>query len=167
MAGLQIREQGEGTAALGAGGEDLVVLHEHPGARPGGRHAGLFHIALLHDSRAELGHALRRIAASGEPLTGASDHGVSEALYLRDPDHNGVEIYADRPREAWPAPAPATRVGMFTAPLDLDDLLARVASRRRRARRPEPGLTHRPCPPPGRRRRARRSASTATRSASS
>lgn len=127
VAGLQTRAHDGSQAALGAGGEDLVVLHEQPGARPGGRHAGLFHVALLHDSDAELGRALRRIAAAGGQLTGASDHGVSKALYLRDPDGHGVEIYADRPREAWPAPSAGDRVAMFTAPLDLDAVLAPVA----------------------------------------
>ena len=124
VAGLRTRVHEVSFAALGAGGEDLVVLHEQPGVRPGARHAGLFHVALLHDSDAELGHALRRIAAAGARLEGASDHGVSKALYLRDPDHHGVEIYADRPPAEWPAPGAGERVGMFTAPLDLDAVLA-------------------------------------------
>src|SRR4051812_23064314 len=102
VAGLTTRADDGAVAALGAGGEDLVFLREQPGASAGGRHAGLFHVALLHDSDAELGHALRRIAAAGARLEGASDHGVSSALYLRDPDHHGLEIYADRPRAQWP-----------------------------------------------------------------
>lgn len=125
VAGLRTREHGMSLAALGAGGEDLVVLHEQPGAQPAGSHAGLFHVALLHDSDAELGHALRRIAASGAQLTGASDHGVSKALYLRDPDHHGVEIYADRPRSQWLGAD--DRPVMFSAPLDLDEVLSPVA----------------------------------------
>ena len=120
--------------------EDLLVLHEEPGARPGGRAAGLFHFALLYPSREELARALQRLAATRTPLDGASDHGVSEALYLHDPDNHGIELYADRPRAAWPPPAaPGERVGMYTRALDLDDLLATiageapVAARRRRA----------------------------------
>ena len=140
VAGLTTREHGASVAALGAGGEDLIVLHEQPGAQPGGRHAGLFHVALLHDSDAELGHALRRIAASGARLEGASDHGVSKALYLRDPDHHGLEIYADRPRAEWPAGSGGERVGMFTAPLDLDAVLAPVAGEDPRPRS-GPGLS--------------------------
>src|SRR4051795_540669 len=88
------------------------------------RAAGLFHTAFRYSDRAALGQALRRTLEAGL-LTGASDHGVSEALYLDDPDGNGVELYFDRPREVWPAPtAPGEKVGMFTAPLDLEDLLA-------------------------------------------
>ena len=85
--------------------------------------AGLFHTAIRYSERAALGQALARAAQAGL-LTGASDHGVSEALYLDDPDGNGVELYFDRPREVWPPPAaPGEKVGMFTAPLDLEDLL--------------------------------------------
>lgn len=116
-----------GTAALGAGGEALVVLHEDRAARPAGRHAGLYHFALLFPGRASLARALARLAASRTSLSGASDHGVSEALYLADPDGNGIELYADRPRERWPAAErPGERVGMFTAALDLPGLLATV-----------------------------------------
>jgi catechol 2,3-dioxygenase len=114
-------------AALGAGEDDLVVLHEQPGARPAGRHAGLFHFALLYPSREELARAVQRLALTRTPISGASDHGVSEAIYLSDPDGNGIELYADRPRDAWPPASPGDRVGMFTRPLDLDDLLATVA----------------------------------------
>ena len=73
--------------------------------------------------RAELGGALRRLQKAGIPLEGASDHGVSEALYLRDPDNNGVELYWDRPQEDWPR-TPDGGLAMFTTPLDLDSLLA-------------------------------------------
>jgi catechol 2,3-dioxygenase len=82
---------------------------------------GLYHLAILYPTRTELGDALRRLRKAGLPLEGASDHGVSEALYLRDPDDNGVELYWDRPKEEWPR----TRDGelaMFTRPLDLDAL---------------------------------------------
>jgi catechol 2,3-dioxygenase len=101
------------------------VLHEEPGARPAGRHAGLYHFALLSDSREELAHAVLRLAATRTPIEGASDHGVSEAIYLSDPDRNGIELYADRPREEWPPPdQPDARVGMFTIALDVQGLLS-------------------------------------------
>src|SRR6185295_18793295 len=134
IVGLEAAERGAGTASLGAGGEPLLVLHEEPDARPMGRHAGLFHFALLHPTREELAHAALRIAAAREPLAGASDHGVSEALYLRDPDGNGVEIYADRPASQWPPPAPGDRIGMFSIPLDVDGLLGSVAGEEIRPR---------------------------------
>jgi catechol 2,3-dioxygenase len=125
--GLRPHDGEDGVAAMGAGGEELVVLHEQPGARPAGRHAGLFHFALLSPSREELARAVGRLAVSRTPIDGASDHGVSEAIYLSDPDANGIELYADRPRDVWPPPAaPGDRVGMYTRALDLDDLLATV-----------------------------------------
>jgi catechol 2,3-dioxygenase len=83
---------------------------------------GLYHLAILYPTRAELGDALRRLQKAGIPLEGASDHGVSEALYLRDPDNNGVELYWDRPQEEWPR-TPDGRLAMYTRPLDLDSLL--------------------------------------------
>ena len=82
---------------------------------------GLYHVALLYPSRAELGEAVRRVLSAGIPLEGAADHGVSEAVYLRDPDGNGVELYRDRPKEEGPSTADGT-LAMFTAPLDLDRL---------------------------------------------
>jgi len=83
---------------------------------------GLYHVAILYRTRAELAAALRRVLEAGIPLDGASDHGVSEALYLRDPDNNGVELYWDRPREQWPRGADGG-LAMFTHPLDLEELL--------------------------------------------
>ena len=83
---------------------------------------GLFHLAVLYPTRATLADALRRLIAANISLDGASDHGVSEALYLRDPDENGVELYWDRPKESWPH-GPNGELAMFTRPLDLDDLL--------------------------------------------
>ena len=83
---------------------------------------GLYHVAILYPMRAALADALRRLTAAGITLEGASDHGVSEALYLRDPDGNGVELYWDRPRDAWPRAADG-RVAMFTRRLDLRRLL--------------------------------------------
>jgi catechol 2,3-dioxygenase len=85
---------------------------------------GLFHVAWLHLSRAALADTVRRIASARWPIDGASDHGVSEALYLSDPDGLGIEIYSDRPRESWERPADGRGVRMFTMPLDLDDLMA-------------------------------------------
>jgi catechol 2,3-dioxygenase len=83
---------------------------------------GLYHHAILYPTRAALADALRRLIAAGIPLDGASDHGVSEALYLRDPDENGVELYRDRPRGEWPL-NPDGSIGMFTKRLDLEGLL--------------------------------------------
>jgi catechol 2,3-dioxygenase len=93
------------------------------GSPPPARSTGLFHLAILYPTRAALADALRRLRAAGVPLTGASDHGVSEALYLNDPDHNGVELYWDRPADQWPRTAGGD-LNMFTGPLDLEDLLA-------------------------------------------
>jgi catechol 2,3-dioxygenase len=126
--GLRQHRREDAVAALGAGGEDLLVLHEQPGARPAGRHAGLYHFALLFPSREELARAVQRLADTRTPISGASDHGVSEAIYLPDPDGNGIELYADRARDAWPPPAgPDERVGMFTRALDVRDLMATIA----------------------------------------
>jgi catechol 2,3-dioxygenase len=86
---------------------------------------GLYHLAILYPTRRALADALRRLLAAGVPLDGASDHGVSEALYLRDPDDNGVELYWDRPQEAWPR-TPQGELAMFTRRLDLNGLLNEV-----------------------------------------
>jgi catechol 2,3-dioxygenase len=125
--GLRQRSREDAVAALGAGEEDLVVLHEEPRARAAGRHAGLYHFALLFPSREELARAVQRLAVTRTALSGASDHGVSEAIYLSDPDGNGIELYADRARAAWPPPAEGERIGMFTRALDVHDLLATIA----------------------------------------
>jgi catechol 2,3-dioxygenase len=137
--GLQQHRREDGTAAMGAGGEDLVVLVEDPGAHRPGRNAGLYHFALLYPSREELARALQRLAVARPPIDGASDHGVSEAIYLPDPDGLGIELYADRPREQWPPPGPGERVGMYTRPLDLDSLLGLVRDEEPR-RHAEDGL---------------------------
>jgi catechol 2,3-dioxygenase len=84
---------------------------------------GLYHLAILYPTRAELADALRRLVEAEIPLEGASDHGVSEALYLRDPDGNGVELYCDRPKDRWPRNADGS-LAMYTRPLDLKGLLA-------------------------------------------
>jgi catechol 2,3-dioxygenase len=89
---------------------------------------GLYHVAWLHPSRSSLADTARRVARSGWRFEGASDHGVSEALYLSDPDGLGIEIYADRPRELWERPASGRGVNMVTLPLDLEDLLAQSSS---------------------------------------
>ena len=87
---------------------------------------GLYHVAILYPDRPQLAAALRRLHQAGVALDGAADHGVSEALYLRDPDANGVELYRDRPPEQWPR-TPAGGLAMFTRPLDLNGLLAEPA----------------------------------------
>jgi catechol 2,3-dioxygenase len=93
---------------------------------PSPRDTGLFHVAWLHPSRAALAETVQRVAGARWPIDGASDHGVSEALYLSDPDGLGIEIYADRPRETWQRPPGGRGVVMVTLPLDLDDLLAQA-----------------------------------------
>src|SRR5947209_1830032 len=118
--GLRTHAREGGRATLGAGGEDLLVLREEPGARPADGYSGLFHFALLVPERADLARWLAHAARDRVPMSGMSDHWVSEALYLRDPDHHGIEIYADRPRELWEG-----QVGerLTTLPLDVEDLL--------------------------------------------
>jgi catechol 2,3-dioxygenase len=93
------------------------------GSPPPPGSTGLYHFAVLFPSRVALANALRRLLAAKVSLDGASDHGVSEALYLRDPDNNGIELYWDRPKELWPR-TPDGRVSMYTRSLDLDNLLA-------------------------------------------
>jgi catechol 2,3-dioxygenase len=137
--GLQVHHRAAGVAALGAGGEDLVVLHEEPSARPAGRHAGLYHAALLYPSREELARAAVRIAVTRVPIQGASDHGTHEAIYLPDPDGNGLELAADFAREQWPDISSPEGYGGGPAPLDLDGLLATVAGEEP-ARHAAPGL---------------------------
>ena len=121
--GLDVHRRADGETALGTGAQDLVVLVEEPGARPAGRHAGLYHFALLHPSRLELARAAQRLIAGGTPISGASDHKVSEAIYLPDPDGNGIELAADRSREHWGDLGDPTALG-GPAPLDLQGLLA-------------------------------------------
>lgn len=118
--GLRVHGRENGTARLGTGDEDLLVLTEQPGALPADGFSGLFHFALLLPGRDDLGRWLMHAARDRVQLTGMSDHVVSEALYLRDPDSHGIEIYADRPRETWEG-----KVGerMTTIPLDADDLV--------------------------------------------
>jgi catechol 2,3-dioxygenase len=118
--GFAVHEQAGSQAALGpAGGPVLVRLTEEPGARPRSRRtSGLYHVAILTPSRAALGRSLRRLTAQRWSLTGASDHRVSEALYLDDPDGLGLEIYRDRPGDRWTTEG--DEIVMATEPLDLD-----------------------------------------------
>src|SRR5437763_12293909 len=120
VVGLDVLEGAAGRASLGANATELLVLVEEAGARPDDGHTGLYHFALLLPTRADLGRWLAHAVRDRVPMTGLSDHYVSEAIYLRDPDHHGIEIYADRPRELWEG-----RVGerMTTEPLDVKDLL--------------------------------------------
>lgn len=97
------------------------------GAPPPRGATGLYHVAILYPTRAALADALRRLIAAGIQLDGAADHGVSEALYLRDPDGNGVELYRDRPEAEWPRDRDGN-LQMVTEPLDLEDLLAEPAA---------------------------------------
>ena len=117
---------GTSAAFLSAGGYHhhigLNTWESAGGRPPAAGTTGLYHLAILYPTRAELADALRRLMKAGIPLEGASDHGVSEALYLRDPDDNGVELYWDRPQEEWPRTAEGG-LAMFTRPLDLDSLL--------------------------------------------
>jgi catechol 2,3-dioxygenase len=128
------QRMGSRATFLSAGG-----YHHHVGLNTweseGGRPSvpgstGLYHVAFLYPSRAALGRALRRLLDHGVPLDGAADHGVSEALYLRDPDGNGIELYRDRPKEDWPV-GPDGSLAMVTRPLDLDALLRDAEERTR------------------------------------
>lgn len=124
--GFRVRDRREDLAVLTAdGAAPVVVLAALPGARPQPRRTtGLYHFAVLFPTRRELARALARLVQARYPLQGASDHLVSEALYLADPDGHGIELYADRPRQQWPTTARG--VAMATAPLDLDGLLAEL-----------------------------------------
>src|SRR4051812_3317241 len=118
---------GEQAAFVSAGGYHhhigLNTWESKGGSPPPPGSTGLYHIAILYPTRAELADALRRLIRAGIALEGAADHGISEALYLRDPDGNGVELYWDRPQEQWPK-TPDAQLAMYTRALDLEDLLA-------------------------------------------
>jgi catechol 2,3-dioxygenase len=122
--GLRVLSRENGTAELGVD-TPLLRFVEEPGARSAQGFTGLFHVALLVPDRPSLGRFLAHSARERIPLTGLSDHSVSEAIYLRDPDYHGIEVYADRPREQWEG-----KVGqrMTTLPLDTDSLLAEVGN---------------------------------------
>ena len=120
---------GDQAAFVSAGGYHhhigLNTWESAGGAAPAPGTTGLYHLAILYPSRSALADALRRVEAAGLELDGASDHGVSEALYLRDPDGNGIELYRDRPQVEWPR-RPDGDLAMFTRRLDLDDLRAQA-----------------------------------------
>ena len=124
--GLRAVDREGGVVRLGPeGGEQLVELEPAPGAPPApGFSTGLFHVAVLVPDRAELARSLKRVADAGWRLTGASDHLVSEALYLNDPEGNGIEIYRDRPRDQWERDGGELR--MATLPLDLQSILGEL-----------------------------------------
>jgi len=127
--GFDVMQRMDNQAAfLSAGG-----YHHHLGLNtwesrdagpPPPGHTGLYHVAIRYPDRASLGHALRRLVGASWPIDGATDHGVSEAIYLRDPDGNGVEIYRDRPEDEWPRPQDGRGVAMVSKPLDLQALMA-------------------------------------------
>jgi len=122
-----MQRMGDSAAFLGAGGYHhhigLNTWDSLGGSPPPPGSTGLFHVAILYPDRPSLAGALRRLREAGIPLDGAADHGVSEALYLRDPDENGVELYRDRPESEWPR-TPEGELSMYTRPLDLNALLA-------------------------------------------
>ncbi len=119
--GFQTTSEAGAITRLGAGGVDLLVLVENPAARHVSRTTGLFHFAILLPSRADLGRCLLHYLQAGGRLQGAADHLVSEALYLSDPEGNGIEIYRDRPRHEWIHDG--NEIRMATDPLDVEDLL--------------------------------------------
>jgi catechol 2,3-dioxygenase len=121
------QRMGKAAAFLSAGGYHhhigLNTWESRGGAAPAPGTTGLYHVAIVYPTRAELADALRRLITARIPLEGAADHGVSVALYLRDPDGNGVELYWDRPQEQWPR-TPAGELAMVSEPVDLEKLLA-------------------------------------------
>jgi catechol 2,3-dioxygenase len=125
----EMQRMGDQAAFISAGGYHhhigLNTWESKGGSAPPRGTTGLYHVAIRYPDRATLADALRRVVDAGVPIEGASDHGVSEGIYLRDPDGNGVELYRDRPREEWPRAD--DRVAMFTRPLDLQALLAEAS----------------------------------------
>jgi catechol 2,3-dioxygenase len=124
--GLRTHARGDGRVELGDGTTSVLVLVEDPEAQPAGRHAGLYHYALLYPSREELARATVRLITQRTPVQGASDHGTHEAIYLPDPDGNGIELAADRPQDRWPSPEDEFGRG-GPLPLDVDNLLSTIA----------------------------------------
>jgi catechol 2,3-dioxygenase len=123
-----MQRHGEQAAFISAGGYHhhigLNTWESRGGTSPPPGTTGLYHVAIRYPDRRTLGDALRRLVEAQWPIDGASDHGVSEAVYLSDPDGNGIEIYRDRPEDEWPRPEDGKGVAMVTRPLDLDALLA-------------------------------------------
>ena len=134
-----MQKMGSGAAFISAGGYHhhigLNTWESKGGHPPPPGTTGLFHTAILYPTRPALADALHRVMEAGIELDGASDHGVSEALYLRDPDQNGVELYRDRPKEEWPRAADGS-LSMFTKRLDLEDLSSTVIARSTRRSNP-------------------------------
>ncbi|HEX6022031.1 MAG TPA: VOC family protein [Solirubrobacter sp.] len=122
--GLHVQARDDARAELGDGSVTVLALHEDREARRAGRHAGLYHVALLYPTREELARATVRLVATATAIQGASDHRTHEAIYLADPDGNGLELAADRPRDQWP---PNLGYDSGPAPLDFDALLATVS----------------------------------------
>lgn len=125
--GFEVTQRyGKGAAFLSARGYHhhigLNTWESLGGSPPAEGTTGLYHLAIVYPTRAALADALRRVMAAGVPLEGASDHGVSEAIYLRDPDGNGVELYWDRPKEKWPRDGDGG-LAMYTRGLDIEGLL--------------------------------------------
>jgi catechol 2,3-dioxygenase len=125
--GFELQQRfGAGAAFVSAGDYHhhiaMNIWESRGGSWPAPGTTGLYHLAILYPTRAALADGLRRVVEAGIPLEGAADHGVSEAIYLRDPDGNGVELYRDRPREEWPRDARGNLL-MKTEPLDLQSLL--------------------------------------------
>ena len=130
--GFEVTQRyGNSAAFLSAGGYHhhigLNTWHSKDGPHPPANATGLYHVAIVYPTRATLADALRRLIAAKIPLHGASDHGVSEALYLADPDGNGLELYWDRPRDQWPLTENG-ELNMTSDPLDLENLLAQSAT---------------------------------------
>ena len=129
--GFIVHRTGDRTAWLGAGGPDLLILTQDASAPRVPGATGLYHFAILVPSRADLARAMRRLVQTTTTVQGAADHGVSEALYLADPDDNGIEIYRDRPRPEWPIVDGHLHMGV--APLDLDALRSEAGDEQNRA----------------------------------
>ena len=126
--GFDVMVELPGALFLAAGGYHHTLgfntWESNGGTPPPPGTTGLYHVAIRYPDRATLGDALRRLIEAGVPISGATDHGVSEAIYLRDPDGNGIELYRDRPQEEWPRAEDGEGVAMYNAPLDLEALVA-------------------------------------------
>jgi catechol 2,3-dioxygenase len=142
--GLPLIAREQGGARLGPNAEHPALMLTDivaPTPLPPGS-TGLYHVAWLHPSRSSLADSLRRVAQAGWPFEGAADHGVSEAVYLSDPDGLGIELYADRPRDLWQRPADGHGVNITTLPLDLEDLLAQSSRQQTAAVPPDTAVGH-------------------------
>ena len=128
--GFEVQQRAPGAAFVSAGGYHhhlgLNTWESSGGSPPPPGTTGLYHVAIRYPDRRSLADALRRLVDASVPISGATDHGVSEAIYLRDPDGNGIELYRDRPEEEWPRPESGEGVAMYNAPFDLEALLAEL-----------------------------------------